>query len=86
MGLKYDYVRSNFEERLRGGESSSVDYNRVAYDMSTFVHSGMAATLVATPWWLEALHAISNTLSFVSVTCGAIIGVTTVYRMYRRKK
>ena len=52
--------------------------------MNNAAQCGLATTLLATPFWADALHMISTALSTVSVVCGAIIGVTTVYRMFRR--
>lgn len=49
------------------------------------VNCTVATTLMATPWWVSLLHAVNDTLSTVSVLCGAIIGITTVYRMYRKR-
>ena len=54
--------------------------------MTNAVNGGVATALLATPWWVDVLHAVSNTLSFVSVACGAVIGIHTVYRIIKGKR
>jgi hypothetical protein len=48
---------------------------------------GLLATsggLITTPLWAEQLlHLFNEAMTTISVTTGAIIGVVTVYRMWR---
>jgi hypothetical protein len=43
--------------------------------------------LITTPLWAEQLlHLFNTAMTTVSVTTGAIIGVVTLYRMWRGRK
>jgi cytochrome bd-type quinol oxidase subunit 1 len=47
----------------------------------------ISGCLITTPLWAEQLlHVLNATMTTVSVTTGAFIGVITLYRMLRGKK
>lgn len=45
-----------------------------------------AGGLVTTPWWSEWLDLVHQGFSTIAVICGAVIGVVSVYRMWKASR
>lgn len=44
----------------------------------------IAATLVTSHFWADAIQIVSTTATLIATMTGAIIGVVTVYRMFKQ--
>ena len=55
------------------------------FDHPTF-NGAVATGLVTSHFWAEAIQVVSTTASIIATVTGAIIGVVTLYRMYKGRK
>ena len=53
---------------------------------AAYTQTATGIVLLTTPFWAETLYAVDVVAATIASICGAIVGVVSVWRIFRRKR